>query len=210
MKNNCPLCKNNSTVFYQFKKRLYYQCSFCKGVFVDPSLILSPDEEKLRYEEHNNDVNDKRFQKFASSITDLVQKEFTENHSGLDFGSGFAPVITKVLTDKNYNIKPYDPFFFNNPELLNKQYDYITSCEVIEHFHDPVKEFNLLKNLLNPGGKLYIKTWLISDQIDFHNWNYKDDHTHVFIFHKKSIEWIKENIGFSAVQINERMIVFTK
>ena len=210
MKNNCPLCKNNSAIFYQFKKRLYHQCNNCKGVFVDPALILPPEEEKLRYEEHNNDVNDKRFQKFVSPITDLVQKEFTENHFGLDFGAGFAPVITKVLTDRNYNIKPYDPFFFNDSELLRKKYDYITSCEVVEHFHNPAKEFKLLRSLLNPGGKVFIKTWLVNDETDFHNWNYKDDHTHVFIFHENSLQWIKENIGFSYFKIDERIITFTK
>ena len=209
MNNLCPLCKNLSSIFYQFKKRLYHQCNNCKGVFVDPSLILSSEKEKSRYEEHNNDVNDKRFQKFVSPITNLVQRNFSQEHKGLDFGAGFAPVITKILSDKNYNIKPYDPFFFNNTNLLTDKYDYITSCEVIEHFHDPVKEFRLLKNLLNPGGKIIIKTWLISEEIDFHNWNYKDDHTHVFIFHKNSLEWIREAIGFSLLEADQRIITLS-
>lgn len=208
--NLCPLCKNTSKIFYHFKNRLYHQCDNCLGIFVDQSLILYGKNEKARYNEHNNDVDDKRFQKFVSPITSIVRRDFTKEDKGLDFGAGNAPVITKVLTDNNYDIKPYDPFFHNNVDLLKKTYNYITSCEVVEHFHNPLKEFKLLKSLLNPNGKLYIMTWLYSEGINFHNWNYKDDHTHIFIYHKNSFEWIKENVGYKDVQFHERLIVFSR
>ncbi|WP_321540387.1 methyltransferase domain-containing protein [Flavobacterium piscinae] len=70
-----------------------------------------------------------------------VLKDFSSKHSGLDFGSGTNSVIVKLLKDKNYNIVEYDPFFSNQPEVLEKRYDYITCCEVIEHFHHPFEEF---------------------------------------------------------------------
>lgn len=205
---HCPLCKRTSKVFYNFNKRLYHQCDYCSGIFVDPSLILTKENEKSRYEEHNNNVYDKRFQKFVSPITDSVKNNFSENDMGLDFGAGHAPVITKVLSDFNYNIKPYDPFYFNDKSLFQTKYDYITCCEVIEHFNDPPKEFAQLKELLNPNGKLYVMTWLYDESIDFHNWNYKDDHTHVFIYHKNSMLWIKEKFGFTNLKFNNRLITF--
>lgn len=210
MNKKCPLCNEIGNIFYQHKTRLYHQCSGCSAIFVDQSLILSEEDEKSRYEEHNNDVNDKNFQKFVSPITSRVMDDFSPEDKGLDFGAGFAPVITKVLSDNNYNVKPYDPFFQNFPGLLNKTYNYITSCEVIEHFNDPLKEFALLFKLLKPGGKLYIHTWLYSEEIDFHKWNYKDDHTHIFIFHKNTIKWIKEKFEFKDMQISGRLIIFDK
>jgi hypothetical protein len=52
-------------------------------------------------------------------------------------------------------------------------------------------------------------TDIYNENIDFHKWYYKNDLTHVFIYHKKTIEWIKNNIGFDDVFIDERLIVFS-
>lgn len=167
-------------------------------------------EEKSRYEMHNNDVNDVRYQAFVSPIVNSILKDFKKTDKGLDFGSGTGPVITKMLRDKNYDVQEYDPFFANHPEALEKKYDYIACCEVMEHFHTPKKEFELLFNLLKPGGKLYCKTDLFSESKNFDSWGYKNDPTHVFFYHQKSILWIQKNIGFTSVKIDGRLIVFEK
>ena len=62
--NNCPLCSAPGTVFYEFKKRLYYQCENCWGIFMDKNLRPDYNTEKLRYEEHINDVENVGYQKF--------------------------------------------------------------------------------------------------------------------------------------------------
>jgi arylsulfatase A-like enzyme len=116
--------------------------------------------------------------------------------------------IAKVLKDNNYNIALYDPFFHNIPELLEDKYDYIVCCEVIEHFHNPKKEFTLLKKLLKKGAQLYCMTDLYDESNDFHNWYYKNDLTHVFIYHKNTILWIQQEFGFSDVKISGRLISF--
>lgn len=112
----------------------------------------------LRYQKHNNDIEDDGYQQFVSPITLAIMRDFTQNHKGLDFGAGIGPVIFKILKDQGYMIRLYDPFFHNYPNLLKAQYDYIAVCEVIEHFHDPKKEFSLLKKLLRQNGKLYCMT----------------------------------------------------
>ena len=207
--NLCPLCNCNSRVFYQFKTRLYHQCENCCAIFMDKSLILNADNEKLRYEEHNNDVENIGYQNFVSPITSNILKDFDKNSKGLDFGAGTGPVIAKILKDNEFNIKLYDPFFHNNPNLLEDKYDYIACCEVMEHFHRPKKEFKLLKNLLKGNGKLYCMTDLYDESIDFHKWYYKNDSTHVFIYHKNTIKWLKDNIGFNNVKIDKRLIIFS-
>ena len=118
-------------------------------------------------------------------------------------------MISKVLKDYDYQIAQYDPFFHNFPDLLKYKYDYIACCEVIEHFYNPHKEFELLKNLLHQDGKLYCMTDIYDNNIDFYKWYYKNDPTHVFIYQKETFQWIKEKFGFSDVQINERLIVFS-
>ncbi len=113
------------------------------------------------------------------------------------------------MNDHGFQIVQYDPFFYNFPVLLESTYDYIVCCEVIEHFYNPKKEFNLFKKLLKPSGKLYCMTVLFDDSMDFHKWYYKDDPTHVFIYHHKTIDWIKESFKFSNASIEGRLITFT-
>jgi len=209
MPNICPLCNSTGNVFHQTKKQFYYQCNNCKGIFMGEELKPNPEKEKRRYLEHNNDVENVNYQNFVEPITSAIMHDYTPTDNGLDFGAGTGPVISKILNDHNYNIQQYDPFFHNKPELLNNKYDYIACCEVIEHFHDPDKEFILLKNLLQPKAKLYCMTDLYDDSIFFPNWYYKNDLTHVFIYKKETIQFIKEKYGFSSVTINNKLVVFS-
>lgn len=207
----CPLCNTATTtpIFYQSNTQLYYQCGNCSGIFVDPALRPDADVELARYKQHNNDVEDEGYQKFVSPITSAVMRDFTTHEHGLDFGAGTGPVISKILHDNNFKIAPYDPFFHNHPELLAVKYDYIVCCEVIEHFYNPRKEFKLLRNILLPGGKLYCMTDIYDESINFDKWYYKNDPTHVFIYHKNTIEWIKNKFDFSDVTVKNRLITYS-
>ncbi|MDD4180363.1 MAG: class I SAM-dependent methyltransferase [Victivallaceae bacterium] len=205
---NCTLCGSEVEKLTVFRGNQYFGCGECHSIILDPKSYVSAIEEKKRYEEHNNDVEDKRYQKFVSPIVEKVLADYKEDHKGLDFGAGTGPVITKLLKEKGYNVAIYDPFFANYPERLKEQYDYVMSCEVIEHFHNPKKEFELLKSLLKSGGTLYIKTELYSDDIDFDSWYYKNDITHVFFYHRKTLEWIKRTYEFSNLEIKKDIIIF--
>ena len=208
--NNCPLCGSHGTEFYKSKKSVYFQCTNCSGIFMDNKLRPDSEMEKLRYEEHINDVENEGYQKFVLPITSSVLREFSPTDKGLDFGAGTGPVISKILNDNNFSIVQYDPFFHNYPNLLNHKYDYIACCEVMEHFYQPKKEFELLLNLLQPNGKLFCMTDLYNETIDFRKWYYKNDQTHVFIYHQDSIDWIQKEIGFSDFIIDGRLITFSK
>ena len=202
---NCPLCQGAAVAFY---KNEFFKCGQCYGIFLSRKLLPDEKSEKARYEMHNNDIYDLRYQKFVSPITEAIFRDFTEQHSGLDFGAGTGSAILKLLSDKGYKIKQYDPFFFPASELLAEKYDYIACCEVMEHFHYPEKEFALLKRLLKPGGRLYCMTSIYSPEIDFDNWYYKNDPTHVFLYQKETLEWIKEKMGFAEVNINGKLVQF--
>lgn len=208
MTENCPLCNSKSEVFYNSPKQLFYKCDNCFGIFLSRNLLPTNETEIERYQYHNNDMNDLGYQKFVSPIVNAVKQHFNANHIGLDFGAGTGPVLSKMLQKTSYQIKQYDPFFHNYPELLNEKYDYIASCEVIEHFHHPYKEFELLKKLLLPNGMLFCMTDIYNPTIDFANWYYKNDPTHVFIYQKETLEWIETTFNFSDLTIEKRLIVF--
>ncbi len=208
MKLKCILCLNETMLFKKIKEREFVQCTYCHSLMLTPESYVSLEKEKARYEEHNNDVMDQRYQAFVSPIVDEVLKDYHKTHLGLDFGSGTGPVITKLLRDKDYSVEIYDPFFANDQEKLKRTYDYIVSCEVIEHFHHPREEFQRLKSMLKPAGTLYLMTKLYEESINFDLWNYKNDPTHVFIYHKDALEYIKKTYGFTQMIIEKDLIIF--
>lgn len=175
-----------------------------------PEFYIDPTAEKNRYEEHNNDVNDLRYQKFVSPITTAVFASFPNTALGLDYGCGTGPVAAVQLQEQGYKVNLFDPFFENHPQNLQQQYDFIICCEVMEHFFNPHKEFKLLARLLTPGGKLYCKTSLFTNDQDFGPWYYKNDPTHVFLYSPESLEWIKDNFRFKNLQIEPKLLTFEK
>ncbi|MDX9771329.1 MAG: methyltransferase domain-containing protein [Tenuifilaceae bacterium] len=207
---NCPLCKSPSTYLHTHLVRDYFTCSRCRSAFADPNNHLSYADEESRYLEHNNDVFDVGYRKFVKPVTDTVLNNFLPYHHGLDFGAGPGPIISQVLKESGYSIEQFDPFFCNRPEVLTRQYDYIACCEVIEHFHNPYKEFVQLKSMLKPGGMLICMTDIFYDDIDFAKWYYKNDPTHVFFYHPISIEFIEAELGFAKSNLCKRLIWFKR
>jgi len=206
MKEKCPLCKSQASPFYKDTQE-YFRCPECRAVFVAKKDLPKAEEEKERYELHDDDTQDAGYRKFVAPITKSVMCDFTPKHQGLDFGAGRSQIISTVLREQGYNIVDYDPYFHNYPELLEQKYDYVTSCEVIEHFYNPAQEFAKLREMLREGGGLYLMTD-IYDERDFASWYYKNDPTHVFLYAKETFEWIKEYYGFKELFIQKRLIVF--
>ena len=93
----CPLCDGKVFLYSEALNRRYYKCSNCDGVHLSKEFQLTPKEEKQRYLEHDNDVNDKGYQNFVQPIVNAVIKDFKPKHNGLDFGCGTGPVIALSL-----------------------------------------------------------------------------------------------------------------
>lgn len=207
---DCPLCFSKSQVFTVHEGREFFDCANCKGIFLNEVHYFDPISEKQRYETHHNDVNDLRYQKFVSPVVESVLEFFNpEDHVGLDFGAGTGPVITKLLSDLQFEVFAYDPFFLPYPELLQKIYDFIVCCEVIEHFKKPAMEFEMLRGMLRPSGKLLCMTHLFPPETDFSSWYYKNDPTHVFIYRQETLHYIREKFQFREVKITGRLITFS-
>lgn len=204
---NCTLC---NTLLNIKADEFYFICQTCGAYVKDKKFYVSQNQEKARYVEHNNDVDDIRYQKFTSPITEAIIDNHSKEDLGLDYGCGTGPVISKQLLDKGFQINLFDPFFYPEQDYLHYQYDYIFSCEVFEHFYEPKQEIEKLLLLLKPNGKLYIMTHLYSNKSDFKNWYYRKDPTHVFVFTKKTIEFIVNNNNLIIEKLTDRLIIIKK
>ncbi|NBC58521.1 MAG: methyltransferase domain-containing protein [Bacteroidetes bacterium] len=210
----CPLCHDQTHWFCDYFKtpKTFYRCPNCKAIFKPSNFFLDPELEKNRYRSHNNDVKDTRYQDFVSPITDAINKNFSKNASGLDYGCGTGPVASHVLEQQGFSVRLYDPYFYPDTSYEDNTYDFIICCEVMEHFYMPDKEFSKLKTLLNHNGKLYCKTKMISDDFTveaFKNWHYKNDPTHVFFYSPKTLQVICQKFGYKSVYFDDKLITFS-
>ncbi len=203
----CPLCSSLAEHFY---KDEFFFCPTCGAIFKNPEFLLDEVKEKERYQLHSDNPQDIGYQQFVSPIVQSVLKDFKADAIGLDFGTGQSQIVAKLLHDEGYDANVYDPYFAPYSESLDQKYDFITACEVVEHFNHPKKEFALLHSLLKENGKLYCMTHLYDESIDFSKWYYKNDTTHIFIYQKSTMEFIQREFGFKDMTINKRLVVFTK
>ena len=189
---NCPLCHATEVDFYlEDHLRKYHQCNVCQLVFAAPASYLEPLEEKSRYDLHNNDPQDLNYRKFLSRTFDPVKAIISDNACGLDFGAGPGPTLSLMFEEAGHEMKIYDLFYANFPELLKpKGYDFVTCTEVIEHVQDPHTVIPMLLGLLKGQGPLAFMTKLCLGKEHFQNWHYKKDPTHICFYSKETFEYI--------------------
>lgn len=187
----CPLCKIAKTEnFYQDKTRHYFKCKNCNLIFMAQTQFLSIEEEKARYDQHQNSPYDPKYRQFLNRLFIPMQKRLAKGSFGLDFGSGPGPTLSVMFKEAGYFMENYDYFYAKDDSLLKKQYDFITATEVLEHLHNPKKELDLLWSILKPGGSLGIMTKLALNKEAFALWHYKNDPTHVCFYSQSTFQWI--------------------
>ncbi len=191
---NCPLCgSNHIESYFSNKDSKYLICSECELVFSPDEFHLNETEEKSRYDLHRNNPKDERYRKFLSKIFNPVLRYLSPGDVGLDFGSGPGPTLSLMFSEQGYKVDLFDKFYANNESIFNNKYNFITSSEVVEHLDNPGVELNRLFNMLDNGGVLAIMTQMLSSDINFSSWHYKDDPTHVCFFSKNTMKYLAKS-----------------
>lgn len=209
-KPTCPLCFATSCAFFhQDKQRCYWRCPRCELVFADRASLLSAAAEHAQYQLHNNDVNDNGYRRFLQRLaTPLLEALGGSGLQGLDFGCGPGPLLAKMLTEAGQHMAVWDPFFAPDSTALERQYDFISCSEAIEHFVNPAQEWALWQRLLKPGGILAIMTKRYTTAEAFANWHYKLDPTHVSFFHLNTFHYLAGRDGYRlAVAANDVVLL---
>jgi len=205
----CPLCGNDQlSSFYSDKKRTYIRCLHCQLVFVPEEYRLSAESEKSEYDLHNNDPDDQGYRRFLSRLSAPLLGKMDFLSSGLDFGCGPGPTLSLMFEEAGHKVENYDPFYFNNKDVLSRKYDFITMTEVAEHLYNPKDIFNQLFNMLKSSGYLGIMTKLVIDHDAFMKWHYIQDPTHVCFFSRSTFEYLAEIYSARVEFIGNDVIIF--
>jgi hypothetical protein len=209
--NICPLCSGSQVnKISQDQDRDYFLCPNCNLIFVPSAQFLSAAEEKARYDLHQNSPDDQRYRQFLSRVLIPMQKRLQPGSCGLDFGSGPGPTLSVMFKEIGHSMEIYDIFYAREPSVLNRQYDFVTATEVLEHLHNPGQELDRLWTLLKPGGNLGIMTQLVKDQETFSRWYYKNDPTHVCFYSRSTFQWLAGRWQVEVEFADKDVILFHK
>ena len=208
---DCPLCKSNQTsLYFEDRKRPFYHCQTCSLVFVPPTHYLAAEAEKAEYDLHENDPSDKGYRRFLSRLFLPMQERLAPNSFGLDFGSGPGPTLSVMFEEAGHRMAIYDLFYAKNTAVFSQTYDFITTTEVVEHLHHPQMELDRLWSLIKPGGMLGIMTKMVIDKEAFSNWHYKNDLTHICFFSQKTFNWLAMKWQATVEFLHKDVVIFHK
>lgn len=209
----CPLCANQEqTEFDRDKTRSYHLCSHCTLVYVPREQIVSPEEEKERYDSHENSSDDSGYVSYLRTISDAMTPHLKRGSQGLDFGCGRTTVLSELLEKNDFKVDTYDLYFFPREEVWGKKYDFIVLSEVIEHLATPYETMKRLSSLLSSSGMIFVKTKMYpKNPSDFKRWFYKRDKTHVQFFSDESFSFLAKELSLNAFEkIGEDLYLFKK
>lgn len=211
--SKCLVCNSETTDIIDSQIRVTHShCENCGFIYKNREYHLSVDIEHENYKMHDNSFDSEGYvQIFVNLINDYI-KPLNIERKVLEFGSGPGPVLKELLKRDGYDVYDFDPFFNVNIKYLNHKYQLITSTEVVEHFVDPMKEFEHLSGLLEDGGYLLLMTRLRTmNSEEFLKWWYRRDLTHISFYKLKTFEEIGKRFNLEIVNTNNvNVIVYKK
>lgn len=141
---------------------------------------------------------------------------------GLDYGCGPGPTLNLLLEATGVVSIPvslYDLYFHDDPSALYvdcdrnvpRQYDFITSTEVVEHIAQCGEALDQMWSMVRPGGLLAIMTQRTTTLEHFESWWYKKDPTHICFFHESSFRFLSHKWGTARTWfVGKDVVIFLK
>ncbi|NLV91353.1 MAG: class I SAM-dependent methyltransferase [Firmicutes bacterium] len=194
----CPLCTAQAQWEMTQEGRDFYRCDTCALTFVPREQHLDAAEEKRRYSQHQNTIDNPGYVKMFTDKFPLLRKYCSDVKRILDYGCGPGPVLVELLRREGYEAIGYDPYFA--PEVdLSRPFDLIISTEAFEHFADPRKEMERIAGLVTSHGYLAIMTRQRSEAVDLQSWWYVRDPTHVTFYAPRTFDWMAQYFGYRVL-----------
>jgi SAM-dependent methyltransferase len=207
---DCPLCAHPAPLVDEDRRRRYFQCPECRLIFADPASHLDAAAEKAVYDLHRNDPADAGYRAFLERLAAPLLARLRPGMQGLDYGCGPGPALSLMLRQARMHMTDYDPCYAPDPTALEREYDFVTCTEVVEHFKRPAQDWERLTRLLRPGGWLAVMTQLVISPERFRRWQYRNDPTHVAFYSAETFAWIGARFGFDVERADTAVLLLRK
>ena len=210
----CLICKANTSIIKDEKNNWeFFHCKKCEFIFKNPTDYVNAIDELKQYKNHNNSMESSGYVKMLKEFINITfERHLKSIDNVLEFGSGPGPVLAELLKEKGLSVDIYDKYFSAKEVYRDKEYDLITSTEVIEHIDNPVKIFNFFKSHIKRSAYLALMTQFhTNDAKEFKKWWYKNDPTHICFFRPKTFEVLASMSGFIVLKHDsKKSILFQK
>lgn len=192
---DCILCGTGDChLYHEDKFRKFFRCPACELIFVPRDSLITAEQEKERYDAHENNSGT-GYEQYLARIADGIRLHLLPSDRGLDFGSGKTTLLAGFLSP--HAVSSYDIFYHPDESLLKNKYDFVILSEVIEHLRD----LTIMRDLRSLTEKFFIKTKLApATEKEFSNWFYKRDITHVQFFNERSFSILAEKLSLKGFQ----------
>lgn len=215
----CPICSFSDIRSLQNKRRAFFHCPSCGFFWADPASALRAEEQKNRYDLHQNDRSNQGYGEYISRIIDrTLDWAQRDTFPGsrvrriVDWGSGPSGLASQFLRERGLDVVSWDPFFASDHPPEVESFDVALCIEVAEHFSSPVKDFLALAATLKPGGRLMVHTHSAPErEEDFLSWWYIEDRTHVSFYSPGALQILASlgSLVFEALE-DQRFAVFRR
>ncbi len=205
----CPLCK------FAFcreigsdRRRAFYLCNVCDLVFVPPEYHLSTEQERRRYDLHDNTEKNQGYVGFLGQVADVAESVSPKEGRFLDFGCGKEAVLSSLLERRNRRCDCFDPLYEHTIDMENR-YETVILCEVIEHCRNVHETLMSIRRLLLHGGAVIVRTQCRPDNSDLMQWWYVQDPAHVCFFSAGSLRFAANvmNIALETTQYRDIFVM---
>ena len=171
----CPHCHTDSRLDFSFYVRDYYRCPHCDLIFRHREkgrTDLLAYYQKNYFDEHGNDQTSGIRTLVYLHVLDVLS-QYTKTGSLLDVGCGCGYFL-KEAQDHGWQVTGIDPSeksieiaktLIGDAALCgtlddlpaDMRFDAVTLINVLDHMVDGGRQLKVIRNLLKPGGVLYLR-----------------------------------------------------
>ena len=222
----CPYCLNISYYHFIIASRIFRRCPECDLIYQAPlnSCDEGPSASRMSY---CNENSDEQMQASRSDLFNYILNLLETNQNIgtlMDVGTGCG-LFLLAAQGRGWNAKGVDPSV-NSVRMArdklglevtkgtlqgyrkNSEFDVITFINVLDHSDMPWLEIDMAKNLLRPGGLIYLRfpnglvhssVYRIAFQYGLHNSVRKFLVFHKYSFTAKYIRRLLRDRGFTEI-----------
>jgi 2-polyprenyl-3-methyl-5-hydroxy-6-metoxy-1,4-benzoquinol methylase len=221
----CLLCGSARARFWKEKAgRRVHRCPDCRCIWVPEGLVRNAQGESIYEEEEPIFLKDgnERYYLDETNLRSCREKvtwisSFLPARSRLlDVGSNFGHFlkeagqrfdatgieISKTAVERSrsmFDVRNFVGSVYEPPPEARGPWDAITSWDVIEHVPDPAGALERMRDLLAPGGMLFLSTPDAGAAVARamgSRWHYLDPIQHIVLFGRKNLSTLLEKSGF--------------